>query len=393
MNYETSISNSALQSETEHGSSRKKRLIIAGIAAAIILTVAAIAYYFAGSQQSDGAASVTASQGQTLTVVAPGEETVVRMISATGTLAARREIPVGVVGEGGRVTAVYADAGDWVKKGQALIAIDRSVQSQQAAGLRAQIDVAQADLRLAQNELSRALQLVDRGFISKADVDRKTASRDAARARVNVAQAQFRQAQASNARLSVRAPVSGYVLERNVEPGQTATGGAGALFRIAKDGELELQAKLGESDLAVVSPGTPASVTPVGAQRSFDGQVWQIAPVVDAQTRQGIARIALPFDRALKPGGFASVNIAAGSVTAPVLPESAIQTDREGKSFVYIVTSDNKAKRRDVKLGTVTSNGVPVLSGLSDSDRVVLYAGGFLNDGETVNPKLEKTEK
>jgi len=393
MNYETSISNSDLHSESEQRGSGRKRLIIAGVAAAIILAVAATAYYFAGPQETAGAAAGPVNQGQTLTVIAPGEETVVRMINATGTLAARREVPVGVVGEGGRVIAVYADAGDWVKQGQTLIAIDRSVQSQQAAGLRAQIDVAQADLRLAQNELSRALQLVDRGFISKADVDRKTATRDAARARVNVAQAQFGQAQASNARLSVRAPVSGYVLERNVELGQTATGGAGALFRIAKGGELELQAKLGESDLAVVSRGTPASVTPVGAQRSFDGQVWQIAPVVDAATRQGIARIALPFDRALKPGGFASVNIAAGSVTAPVLPESAIQTDREGKSFVYVVTSDNKAKRRDVKLGTVTSNGVPVLGGVSDSDRVVLYAGGFLNDGETVNPKMKKSEK
>ena len=64
--------------------------------------------------------------------------------------------------------------------------IDRAAQ---AAALEAQIGVTRADLQLAQNELDRAMQLVARGFISKADVDRKTATRDATRARVNVANA------------------------------------------------------------------------------------------------------------------------------------------------------------------------------------------------------------
>ena len=103
-----------------------------------------------------------------------------RSINATGTLAARREIPVGVVGEGGAVSRVFVDAGDWVKQGQVLVSVDRSVQVQQAAALEAQIGVARADAQLAQNELDRALQLVERGFISKADVDRKTATRDSA---------------------------------------------------------------------------------------------------------------------------------------------------------------------------------------------------------------------
>ena len=94
--------------------------------------------------------------------------------------------------------------------------------------------MARADLQLAQNELDRALQLVERGFISKADVDRKTATRDSARARVNVANAQLSETRARNARLDIGAPVSGYVLERNVEPGQTVSAGSGILFRLAQ---------------------------------------------------------------------------------------------------------------------------------------------------------------
>ena len=78
-------------------------------------------------------------------------------------------------------------------------------------------------------------------------------------------------------------------------------------------------------------------MTPVGSTQSFSGAVWQISPVVNMQNRQGVARIALAYDPSLRPGGFASVEIVAGSQEAPVLPESAIQSDDKG-NFVYVVT-------------------------------------------------------
>jgi RND family efflux transporter MFP subunit len=391
MNYETTMS-ATLDDELfqDDRDRNQRRLRIAAIIVAI-LTIAGAAYYFFGSGNNAPTDADMAGQAQTVSVLVPGRDSVVRAINATGTLAARREIPVGVVGEGGRVLVVYVDAGDWVTQGQVLVSVDRSVQTQQAAALEAQTGVARADLQLAQNELDRAMQLVDRGFISKADMDRKTATRDAARARVNVANAQLAETRARNARLDVRAPVSGYVLERNVETGQTVSAGSGILFRIAKDGQLELQAKLSEDDLAQIAVGIPASVTPVGVDRVFKGNIWQISPMIDAQSRQGMARIALPFDTALRPGGFASVEIKSGAMTAPVLPESAVQTGREG-SFVYIVGKDNKAQQRLVKLGPVTANGLIIEEGLDGTERVVLYAGGFLNPDETINPKLLKKQ-
>jgi RND family efflux transporter MFP subunit len=391
MNYETmmsaTINGEILQDNRDRN---QRRIRIAAIIVAILI-IAGAAYYFFGSGNNAPTDADKAGQAQTVTVVAPGRDSVMRAINATGTLAARREIPVGVVGEGGRVLQVYVDAGDWVTQGQVLVSVDRSVQTQQAAALEAQTGVARADLQLAQNELDRAMQLVDRGFISKADMDRKTATRDAARARVNVANAQLAETRARNARLDVRAPVSGYVLERNVETGQTVSAGSGILFRIAKDGQLELQAKLSEDDLAQIAVGIPASVTPVGVDRVFNGNIWQISPMIDVQSRQGMARIALPFDAALRPGGFASVEIKSGAMTAPVLPESAVQTGREG-SFVYIVGKNNKVQQRLVKLGPVTANGLIIEEGLDGTERVVLYAGGFLNPDETINPKLLKKQ-
>jgi hypothetical protein len=84
------------------------------------------------------------------------------------------------------------------------------------------------------------------------------------------------------------------------------------------------------------------------------------------------------------------VEIAAGAVTAAVLPESAIQSDRDG-SYVYIVGKNNKVQRRVVKTGIVTANGIAITEGLEGSERVVLFAGGFLNPDETVTPKLLKS--
>lgn len=328
-----------------------------------------------------------AKQAAAVSVIAPGRTTIAGTINATGTLAARREMPVGSVGDGGQVVDVRVEAGDWVRQGQVLAVVDRSVQVQQQASQAAQVAVAQANARLAQANLDRSLKLVDRGFVSKADVDRLQATRDAAVAQVNVARASLGQLQAQAARLNIVAPADGLVLERKVERGQVVGGGSGMLFRIAKGGELELLAKLGETDLAAIHPGVAAEVTPVGSTRAFPGQVWQVSPVIDPQTRQGTARIALSYAPELRPGGFATVVIRSGTVVAPLLPESAILSDNAG-SFVYVVGPDNKVTRRPVKTGLVTEQGIAVVSGLSGSERVVYRAGGFLQPGETVNPKL-----
>ena len=388
MNYESTIpsEDAEVLDDPEARAKIRRRLIIAA-AVAVALLLAYIGYnYFAGAGAAE---DDSASQAPTVTVMAPGKQQVTRTINATGTLAARREIAVSVVGEGGRVTNVYVDAGDWVKQGQIMASIDQSVQSQQAAGLEASVGVSRADLNLAQANLDRATQLVDRGFISKADIDRLTATRDSAAARLRVAQAQLQESRARNSRLNIVAPKAGFVLERNVEPGQTVTQGSGTLFLLAQNGEMELRAQLGEGDLANVSVGTTTQVTPVGANKTLTGQIWQISPVIDPQTRQGIARIALGYDSSLRPGGFANARIESGTSEAAVLPESAVLNDSKG-SFVYVVGPDNKAVRRDVVVGSVSSAGLSIASGLTGNEKVVLRAGGFLNPGETVRPEVQK---
>ena len=170
-------------------------------------------------------------------------------------------------------------------------------------------------MRLAQNELDRAQSLVSRGFVSQADIDRKRAARDAAAARVRVAQAQLGATRARIGRLDIRAPAAGLVLDAQRRGGP---GGrrrlAAPCSAIAEGGEMELLARLPQADLARLAVGVPATVTPVGSTQTYQGQVWQVSPVIDPQTRQGEARIAVPYNRELRPGGFAAAEIRAGTV-------------------------------------------------------------------------------
>ncbi len=391
MNYEstTMASDRAQLTGPEAAPRSRRRAVIVGIV--IVLLVVIGAFWAFGRKGGDAPAAkgppAAAAAGALpkVTVVIPGRETVTRTVNGTGSLGARREMPVGVVGEGGLVTRVLVEPGSWVGAGQVLATVDRSVQAQTAESLAAQVRVARADAQIAQTELDRSNQLVERGFVSKADIDRKTATRDAANARVRVAQAQLAETQARNQRLDIRSPAAGLVLTRAVEPGQVIGGGSGVLFRVAMGGQMEMRAQLSEADLASVRSGVPADVIPVGDTRVFKGEVWQVSPVIDPQTRQGIARIALRYDPALRPGGFASARIAAGASTAPLLPESAVLSDDKG-SYVYVIDAQNKAVRRDVRVAEVSDEGALIASGLMGNERVVASAGAFLNPGQQVVP-------
>ncbi len=391
MNRETSIHAHDTLVVTDR--SRRRRMVVIAVAVvAILALVLFLTLGRGGSDKAEQAAAGSAGQVPTVTVIVPGQSQVGRVVTASGPLAAKRDQPIGVAGSGGRVVRVLVDAGSWVRAGQVLAIVDRSVQAQQAAQLAAQIESARANAALAQSNYERAIALQGRGFVSKAEIDSKKAARDAAFAQVRVAQAQLNATRAEIGRLNVIAPESGLILARNVEVGQTVGPGTGAQFRLAEGGQMEMRAQLSQQDLAFVHVGMPATVTPVGSDRSYSGTVWQVAPVIDPQSRLGDVRIAVPYDASMRPGGFAEAKISSGTTTAPLLPQSAVLSDDKG-NYVYIVNAKNEVERRDITIGSVNDNGVTVAAGISGNEAVVLSAGPFLNPGQKVKPNRQSAPR
>ncbi len=394
MNRETSMYSSDNLVVVDRSRSRRRMVIIGAIAALVLLVIGfAVLKGHSATSANGGATAGAGSTGQipTVTVVVPGRSSVGRVVTASGPLAAKRDQPIGIAGQGGRVVRVLVDAGAWVQAGQVLAVVDRSVQAQQAAQQSALIEAAKAQAALAQSDYDRAIALQSRGFISKAEIDSKKAARDAAYAQVKVTQAQLGATRAQIGQLNVVAPTSGLILARNVEIGQIVSPGSGALFRLAEGGAMEMQAQLAQQDLAYVHVGMPAQVTPVGSQASIAGGVWQVAPVIDPQSRLGLVRISVRYTPSVKPGGFAEAQITAGSTTAPLLPQSAVLSDDKG-NYVYVINGKNEVERRAIKIGTVDNNGVTIVEGLSGNEPVVLSAGPFLNPGQKVNPKREAAQ-
>jgi RND family efflux transporter MFP subunit len=386
MNRETTFHSSDTLVVTDR--SRRRRILI--VAAVLVVLVAAALFFMMGSSQKDAAAGAEAGKGQlaTVTVIVPGRSEVGRVITASGPLAAKRDQPIGIAGSGGRVVRVLVDAGSWVRAGQVLAIVDRSVQAQQAAQLAAQVEAARANAALAQSNFERAQALVSRGFVSKAEIDSKRATRDAAYAQVRVAQAQLNATRAEIGRLNVTAPASGLILSRSVEVGQIVGPASGALFRLAEGGQMEMRAQLSQQDLMLVHVGMPATVTPVGSTQAISGSVWQVAPAIDPQSRLGDVRIQIPYSAGTRPGGFAEARINSGTMSAPLLPQSAVLSDDKG-NYVYIINGKNEVERRAIRIGSVEDSGVTIAEGISGNERVVLSAGPFLNPGQKVKPQLK----
>ena len=161
MNRETSIHSSDVLVVTDRSRQRRRWLIIGAVVVALIIVALAVMLGRGAADKSSQAAGANGGAGQvpTVTVIVPGRSQVGRTIIASGPLAAKRDQPIGIAGEGGKVVRVLVDAGSWVRAGQVLAIVDRSVQTQQAAQLAAQVQAARANASLAQNNYERAIAL------------------------------------------------------------------------------------------------------------------------------------------------------------------------------------------------------------------------------------------
>jgi HlyD family secretion protein len=322
-----------------------------------------------------------------VSVAEVGVSAVPATVSIIGTIAARYDMPIGVEGDGGRVTAVYVEAGDHVKRGQVLVHLNNSVLEPQVTNLEAALDQARAEAELAQAEYKRANAVGASGALSAEETQRRKSSAVTAAAHVKVAAAQLEEAKARLARADVRAPADGIILTRSVEVGQTAMPGGEALFRLSKDGETELRGQVAEQDLPLLKVGQLVDVKLTGTTKIYQGRIRLLGAVIDPATRLGTAKVSLTPDLNLRPGAFARAEVTVSNAERAVVPQTAVLTDDKG-SYVLIVNAQGKVERRAVRVSGMVPNGVTIAEGLMPKDQIVTTAGAFLQEGETVKPVL-----
>ena len=339
-----------------------------------------------------GVKSVTKDAIPTVSVTQAGVSTVPTTVSIIGTIAARYDMPIGVEGDGGRVAAIYVEAGDHVKRGQVLARLNVAVLEPQVVNLEAALEQARAEAELAEAEYRRAQAVGASGALSAEETQRRKSAATTAAAKVKVAAAQVAEAQARLARAAVRAPADGTILTRNVEVGQTVTAGGEPLFRLSQGGEVELRGQVAEQDLPHLMVGQSVEVRLTGTAHVYAGRVRLLGAVIDPQTRLGQARVALTPDPNLRPGAFARADVTVSNAERAVLPQTAVLTDDTG-TYVLIVDARHKIERRAVHVSGIVENGVTIADGLTPADQVVATAGAFLQEGELVNPVLKPQDR
>jgi HlyD family secretion protein len=363
--------------------SRKGLWLYVGVAAVLLCLVALLAVRLTQAlviKKPPVPASIP-----TVSVTAVGVSSAPSTVSIIGTIAARYDMPIGVEGDGGRVAAVYVEAGDHVKQGQVLAHLNVSVLEPEVANLEAALEQARAEADLATAEYHRAQAVGASGALSAEETQRRKSSAVTAAARVKVAMALLAEAKAKLARADIRAPANGIILTRSVEVGQTATPGGEALFRLSRDGETELRGQVAEQDLPLLKVGQAVDVRLTGTTTVYPGRIRLLGAVIDPATRLGMVKVELTADPNLRPGAFARAEVTVSNAERAVLPQTAVLNDDKG-SYVLVVNGEGKVERRAVRVSGIVQGGVIIAEGLTPADRIVTTAGAFLQEGELVNP-------
>ena len=417
----------------------KKLLLVLSVV--IALAVLAYFYFFAAAKAIATAPVKLETDGST-----SGSA----VLSASGYVVAHHKIAVGAKVMG-RVAWIGVEKGDRVQQGQVLVKLEdqefRAQVNQAKANLaaaqarldqlragsrpqeklkdKAAVAQAEANLKNAEAEYDRASQLYPAGIISKAELDRAVAQRDAARAsleaarqswtmtdigprseEISAAAAQVRQMQAAldyaNTQLAateIKAPVSGTVLERIVERGEMVSpssfGDGGArtsVVSLADLNDLQIELDISQQDFARLKMGQRAEIIPEAYPNlKYSGFIAEIAPEANRAkaTVQVKVKVENP-DEQLRPEMNARVNflgdtpaVATGKPVSRVLVPKAAVVRRDGSDFVFVVKG-NRVEQRVIRVGEQSGDFYVVMEGLSGGESAAVTGVDKLRDGDRV---------
>ena len=353
------------------------------------------------------------ARGVSVSVVPATRRTVAERLPVTGTLVPREEIMVGPEIDGFRIVEIFVDEGDRVAKGQVLARLSRdmldTLLAQNTANAakavaaiaqqKAALEQAKAQQVEAESAVERARTLRKTGATSQEVLDQReravkvtAAQVVAAQEMVVAAEADVKQVAAARAEIEVRiartdikAPEAGIVSARAARLGAIVlSANTEPLFRIVKDGAIDLDADVPESMLPRIAPGFTVAVTPAGFDTPVIGTIRLVGAKVDPATRLARVAVALPDDKRLRPGAYGRGVIEIAQREGVALPQSAVQFGDEG-AFVLVIDGET-VHVRNVKTGLKGEGVIEITEGVKEGETVVARAAGFLRDGDRVTP-------
>jgi membrane fusion protein, heavy metal efflux system len=283
----------------------------------------------------------------------------------------------------GRLTDLKVQLGARVAKGQELAVIDSSDLAQAYSDG----EKARAMLKLTKQALDRLLLLEKTS--AAAVKDREQAQSDYAQAQSEFARSELRlraigasfEQRDESRLLSLKAPVSGSIIDLQVAPGAVLNDSTAAVMTIANLDTIWVTANVPEKDTALVATDQAVEVSfPAYPGQTFSGKVLFVSDVLEPDTRRTKVRIAFDNpDKALKPGMFANAAFIAPALSRLVVPTSALLMTSDTTS-VFIEVADWAFERRNVEISYQEGNTAVIKSGLRPGDRVVVKGGVRLND-------------
>ena len=360
----------------------RKSLIIA-IAATVAIAAIGVTSVRADESKTDGKkqAATVAKPSLTVTTTQATQTDWPIKLSANGNIAPWQEAIIGAESNGLRLSAVSANVGDFVKRGQTLAQFSPDTVRADLAQQAAAVAEAEAALAEAEANAARARTLQDSGAMSAQQINQYVTAAKTAAARLQSAKAARDGGQLRVNFTRVLAPDDGVISSRSATVGAVVNGGQ-ELFRLIRKNRLEWRAEVTAADLAKVAAGQAVVVTtPTGA--TVNGKVRVVAPTVDTATRNAIVYVDLASSAAAKAGMFASGDFSVGSARALSLPQQAVVL-RDGMTYVYLLLAENKVSQLKVQTGRRFNDRVEISSGLKGSETVVVSGAAFLAQGDTV---------
>lgn len=271
----------------------------------------------------------------------------------------------------GKIETVNFDVDDFVEKGEVILRIrdlDYRAQQQKA---RAALDEANANLLDMQLEFKRSQDLRQQKLISQAVFDKASANLKAAKARKASAEAGLAQADEQLDHTVLRAPYSGVVVERHVEPGETVNPGQPIMTGYGL-GELRVSAQVPQSIIGGLRRYRSAQVILLEDGQTLEVSKITIHPFANPQNHSFPVRLDLPaMESKLYPGMLVKVALSFGSTERLLLPQQAL-VSRSEVNAVYVIAADGKLSFRQVRPGNRYGEQVEILAGLDENEVVAL---------------------